>query len=393
MSAQVPAQTAIAYGRQTIGQDDIDAVVAVLRSDYLTQGPTTPAFEQAVATYCGAQHAIATNSATSALHIACLALGLGAGDRAWTSAITFAASANCVLYCGAQVDFVDIDAGTYNMCPDALEGKLLQAQRIGTLPKVVIPVHMTGQPCDMQRIHALSQRFGFKIIEDASHAIGAHYLDQPVGNCRYSNITVFSFHPVKIITSGEGGMAVTNDDQLASAMCKLRSHGITSHSHEMLERPEHEIWNYQQLALGFNYRMTDIHAALGLSQLHKLDGFVTERQRLAARYDEALKNSTWTRPAQAANTTSSFHLYVVRCGENTSQKLAYSRLRSLGVLVNLHYIPVYRHPYYERMGFTKDLCPNAEQYFTSALSIPIYPGLSEAQQTTVIEAMQQIASS
>jgi UDP-4-amino-4,6-dideoxy-N-acetyl-beta-L-altrosamine transaminase len=279
----------IPYGRQSISEADIQSVVEVLRSDFLTQGPVVPAFEQALASYCHARHGIAVNSATSALHIACLALGLGTGDWLWTSAITFVASANCGLYCGAQVDFVDIDSRTFNMCPIALEKKLIEAQQHDKLPKVVVPVHMCGQPCDMTAIHALAVQYGFKIIEDASHAIGARYKHEPVGNCQYSDITVFSFHPVKIITTAEGGMAVTNDDVLAKRMALFRSHGISSTPSDMQVRPADEIWNYQQIELGFNYRMTELQAALGLSQLNKLDEFVQTRHTIAFKYDQALQ--------------------------------------------------------------------------------------------------------
>ncbi len=275
----------IPYGRQDISQEDIDAVTAVLKSDFLTQGPAVPRFEQTVSNYCDAKYAVAVNSATSALHIACLALGVGKGDIVWTSPITFVASANCVLYCGAKVDFVDIDAQTYNMCPERLAEKLAEAKKIGKLPKVVIPVHMCGQSCDMERIFKLGQQYGFKILEDASHAIGGRYNGLPIGNCQFSDIAVFSFHPVKIITTGEGGMAVTNDEQLAKRMRVLRSHGISSAPEDMHERSPDEIWNYQQIELGFNYRMTDIQAALGNSQMVRLDDFVSKRQKIAKRYD------------------------------------------------------------------------------------------------------------
>ena len=383
----------IPYGRQDITQADIDAVVEVLRSDFLTQGPAVPMFEQTVASYCGAQHAIAVNSATSALHIACLALDLGPGDWLWTSPNTFVASSNCGLYCGAQVDFVDIDPRTYNLCPLTLERKLVVAEREGRLPKVVVPVHFSGQSCDMLAIHALAQRFGFKVIEDASHAIGGKYKNEAIGNCRYSDITVFSFHPVKIITTGEGGMALTNDPELADRMRRNRSHGITSDVERMQERPVNEIWNYQQIGLGFNYRMTDIQAALGVSQMARLDEFVNKRQRIAQRYDEALAGLPSQAPWQHPASYSSYHLYPIRLklGEiEKTQRQVYDALHAAGILVNLHYIPVYRQPYYETMGFEAGYCQNAEQYHKEAISIPMYPAMSATQQDTVIQVLSKI---
>ena len=380
----------IPYGRQDISQADIDAVVSVLKSDFLTQGPVVPKFEQAVADYCGATHAVAVNSATSALHIACLALGLGPGDWLWTSPITFVASANCGLYCGAQVDFVDIDPVTYNLCSKALADKLEQAEREGRLPKVVVPVHLSGQSCDMQAIHTLAQRYGFKVIEDASHAIGGRYLGRPIGNCEYSDITVFSFHPVKIITSGEGGMALTKDASLARRMQRLRSHGITSDAAEMQPRMAQEIWNYQQVDLGFNYRMTDIHAALGLSQMQRIDQFVTRRHAIARRYDQLLSGLPVTTPWQHPDSYSGYHLYLVRLklGEILkTQREVYKALHTAGILVNLHYIPVYRQPYYEKMGFTEGYCPQAEQYYAEVVSLPMYPGLTQGQQDTTVAAL------
>jgi UDP-4-amino-4,6-dideoxy-N-acetyl-beta-L-altrosamine transaminase len=382
---------AIPYGRQDINQADIDAVVAVLRSDFLTQGPVVPAFEKAVTDYCGAQHAVAVNSATSALHIACLALGVGKGDSVWTTPITFVASANCALYCGATVDFVDIDPRTYNLSVDCLAEKLALAEKAGNLPKVVIPVHLCGQPCDMAGIHALSQQYGFKIIEDASHTIGGKYKDEPIGNGRYSDITVFSFHPVKIITSGEGGMAVTNDAQLAKHLRLLRSHGITSTAADMQPRPAQEIWNYQQIDLGFNYRMTDIQAALGLSQMKRLDEFVTQRHAVAKRYDHLLSVLPVLTPWQHAESYSGYHLYVIRfkLGETKkTQKQFYTALHAAGIGVNVHYIPVYRQPYYEQMGFNVGYCPQAEQYYSEAISIPMYPGLTIDQQDFVVQTLR-----
>ncbi len=380
----------IPYGRQDISDADIQAVVDVLRSDYLTQGPVVPAFEHAVAKYCGVGYAIAVNSATSALHVSCLALGVGVGDIVWTSPITFVASANCALYCGAAVDFVDIDPQTYNMSVSALEDKLIKAEQDGKLPKVVIPVHLAGQSCDMAAISALGKKYGFKIIEDASHAIGAKYQGKPVGDCRYSSITVFSFHPVKIITTGEGGMAVTNDQQIALQLARLRSHGITRLHHEMTKESEGP-WYYQQIELGFNYRMTDIQAALGLSQLQRLDEFVSKRHAIADRYANLLENSPFTQPWQMPEAYSALHLYILRVKKNGvefSQKALFERLRSHGVLVNLHYIPVYRHPYYQSMGFDPAAYPEAEAYYSEAITIPIYPAMTEEQQDEVVMRLQ-----
>jgi UDP-4-amino-4,6-dideoxy-N-acetyl-beta-L-altrosamine transaminase len=384
--------SAIPYGRQDINQADIDAVVEVLRSDFLTQGPVVPAFECAVASYCKAQHAVAVNSATSALHIACLALGVGRGDVVWTSPITFVASANCALYCGATVDFVDIDPRTFNISVACLAEKLILAEKNGNLPKVVIPVHLCGQSCDMAAIHALSLQYGFKIIEDASHAIGGKYRGESIGNCRYSDITVFSFHPVKIITTGEGGVAVTNDAALDKHMRLVRSHGITSSAADMQPRPAQEIWNYQQIDLGFNYRMTDMQAALGLSQMQRLDEFVTKRHTIAKRYDQMLSSLPVLTPWQHADSYSGYHLYVIRLkfGEaNKTQRQVYEALRMADILVNLHYIPVYRQPYYAQMGFRVGYCPQAELYYSEAISIPMYPGLTETQQDQVVTSLQE----
>jgi len=380
----------IPYGRQDISEADIQAVVDVLRSDFLTQGPAVPAFEKAVADYCGAGHAVTVNSATSALHIACLALGVGKGDIVWTSPITFVASANCALYCGADVDFVDIDPRTYNLSTERMAEKLAQAEKSGRLPKVVIPVHLCGQPCDMAGIHALSQRYGFKIIEDASHAIGGKYKGEPIGNCRYSDITVFSFHPVKIITTGEGGMALTNDAQLVKRMQLLRSHGITRDTADMTHAPDGP-WYYQQIELGFNYRMTDLQAALGLSQMQRLGEFVTRRHVIAKRYEQLLSALPVITPWQHPDGYSGLHLYVIRlklAEIGKTHRQVFEALRAAGIGVNLHYIPVHRQPYYEGLGFKAGYCPEAEQYYAEAISLPMYPNLTEAQQDKVIESLR-----
>lgn len=382
----------IPYGRQDISEEDIAKVEAVLRSDFLTQGPITPKFEDAVAGYCGADHAIAVNSATSALHLACLALDLGPGDWLWTSANTFVASANCGLYCGANVDFVDIDQRTYNMSLDDLSDKLAKAEKESRLPKVVIPVHFAGQSCDMVAIKTLSDRYGFRIIEDASHAMGASYKNVKVGSCEYSDVTVFSFHPVKIITSAEGGMALTNNKEIADRIRQLRTHGITNDSSIFEHTPEDEIWNYQQQRLGFNYRMTDVHAALGLSQLGRLDEFVKRRHSIAERYDRELAELPLITPWQHPDNYSAWHLYPVLLDltkTNATQRFVYQSLQEQGILANLHYIPVYRQPYFAEMGFRKNYCPNAEAYFKSAISIPMFANLTEAQQGEVIQALGQ----
>jgi UDP-4-amino-4,6-dideoxy-N-acetyl-beta-L-altrosamine transaminase len=385
----------IPYGRQDINQVDIDAVDAVLRSDFLTQGPAAPAFEKVVADYCGARYAVAVNSATSALHIACRALDLGPGDWLWTSPITFVASANCGLYCGAQIDFVDIDPRTYNLSVKHLADKLAQADKTGKLPKILVPVHLCGQSCDMAAIFGLSQQYGFKIIEDASHAIGGNYRGEPIGDCRYSDITVFSFHPVKIITTGEGGMAVTNDTTFAERMCLLRSHGITSTPADMQPRPAQEIWNYQQIDLGFNYRMTDLQAALGLSQMTRLDSFIEKRHCIARRYDNELDGLPIQIPWQHPDNYSAYHLYPVRIKQNeggTTQRQVYDAMQVDGINVNLHYIPVYRQPFYEAMGFKAGYCPEAEQYYQEVLSIPLYPTLTDTEQDKVIRVFHEVLS-
>lgn len=382
----------IPYGKQDISEDDINAVVEVLRSSNLTQGPLVPRFENLVMEYCGAKYSIATNSATSALHIACLALGVKEGDVVWTSPNTFVASANCALYCGAKVDFVDIDPKTYNMSTDALAEKLRAARLHNTLPKVVIPVHFAGQSCDMATIYALGQEYGFRIIEDASHAIGGQYNQNPIGSCRYSNITVFSFHPVKIITTGEGGMAVTNDPEVADLLSRYRSHGITSQVDQFDPRPVGQIWNYQQIYLGYNYRMTDVLAALGVSQMVRLDAFVKERRRLALNYDLALAHLPIIIPWQSPSSSSSYHLYPIRIANSSKreQRYIYESLLASGVGVNLHYIPVYLQPYYRRLGFGVGYCPESERYFNETLSLPMYASLGQINQDRVIKNLTEI---
>lgn len=381
----------IPYGRQDITQADIDAVVAVLQSDFLTQGPMVPRFEQAVATHVGATHALAVNSATSALHIACLALGLGTGDWLWTTPITFVASANCGLYCGAQVDFVDIDPRTYNLCPEALARKLELAEREGTLPKVVVAVHLCGQPCDMQAIYALALRYGFKIIEDASHAIGGKYQGEFIGSCQYSDITVFSFHPVKIITTAEGGMAITNDAELANRMALLRSHGITRDPEQMTHEADGP-WYYQQIELGFNYRMTELQAALGVTQMERLDQYVARRHQLAQRYDELLARLPVVTPWQRPDSYSGLHLYVIRLQLDKigkAHRQVFEALREQGIGVNLHYIPVHTQPYYQCMGFKMGDYPEAERYYAEAISLPMFQTMTEAQQDEVVAAVRR----
>ena len=380
----------IPYGKQDITQEDIDSVVRVLRSPFLTQGPVVPAFEGKVTEYCGSDFAVAANSATSALHLACLAIGLGPGDILWTAPITFVASANCALYCGASVDFVDINPGTFTLCPRKLEEKLINAKQAGCLPKVVVPVHMCGQSCEMDKIYELGKRYGFRIIEDASHAIGGKYLNGFVGNCQFSDITIFSFHPVKIIASGEGGMATTNDADLAVKMRLLRSHGVTRDPELMNGEPDGG-WYYQQVDLGFNYRMTDIHAALGLSQMDRLENYIQRRNELAERYDSLLSDLPVLKPMRIDDVVSSWHLYVVRLKLERigrSHKEVFDYLRENGVGVNLHYIPVHTQPYYQRMGFSMGDFPCSEQYYREAISLPMYPTLTEEEQDQVVEVLQ-----
>ena len=385
----------IPYGRQHITQTDIDAVVAVLQSDFLTQGSQVPAFEERVATYTGAKFGVAVNSATSALHIACLALGLGQGEKGkddwlWTTPITFTASANCGLYCGANIDFVDIDPLTLNMSINALKEKLQLADAENRLPKIVIPVHFTGEPCDMAAIHALSQQYGFKVIEDASHAIGGKYHKQPIGNCEFSDITVFSFHPVKIITTAEGGLATTNDPALAEKMQLLRSHGITRDANLMTHEPDGG-WYYQQIDLGFNYRLTELQGALGVSQMNYLDYFVTRRHQLAKRYDELLKDLPIMLPYRNPANYSGFHLYPIKLTADSGKKRkqVFDSLRAQNIGVNVHYIPVHTQPYYAKLGFRQGDFPHAECYYAQAISLPLYYDLSEASQAQVVNAIYQ----
>ena len=386
----MPERPFIPYGRQDIRPEDIAAVMDVLQSDFLTQGPAIPAFEQAVAQRVEAAHAVASNSATSALHLACMALDLGPGGRLWTSPITFVASANCGRYCGAEVDFVDIDPRTFNLCPNRLEDKLKQADRDGTLPDVLIPVHMCGQSADMAAIGALAQRYGVRVIEDASHAIGATHEGAPVGRCDHSDIAVFSFHPVKIVTSGEGGMCVTQDAELADRMRRQRTHGITRDPQQM-RGESHGPWYYEQLELGVNYRMTDIHAALGTSQMARLDTYVDRRNALAERYDALLGPLPVTAPWRHPDTRSSFHLYVIQLDRTQAiphRRAVFEALRAGGIGVNVHYIPVHLQPDFRDLGFNEGDFPLAEAYYREAISLPLYPGLTEADQDRVVATLR-----
>lgn len=380
----------IPYGRQNVSQKDINSVLNVLKSDFLTQGPIVHQFEKRVSEYCGAKYAVACNSATSALHIACLSLGVGEGDIVWTSPISFVASSNCALYCNAEVDFVDIDPITYNMSLEALEQKLVFAKQNNRLPKVVIPVHLAGQSCEMAEIYSLSKKYGFKIIEDASHAIGGSYKGKPVGNCEFSDIAVFSFHPVKIITTCEGGMCLTNDPVLANLLNRYHSHGITRQASEMTKAPDGP-WYYEQLDLGLNYRMNEVQAALGLSQMDRLDEFVKERRILAQKYNELLKEFDIQIPKQHKDTNSSWHLYIIRVKKSNkiNHKQVFEKLRAAGILVNLHYIPIYRQPYYKKLGFNKQGFEESEKYYGEAISIPIFPGLTNDELRKVVSIIEQ----
>ncbi|MGA0162718.1 MAG: UDP-4-amino-4,6-dideoxy-N-acetyl-beta-L-altrosamine transaminase [Bdellovibrionota bacterium] len=376
----------IPYGRQEILDEDIEAVIQVLKSDFLTQGPAVPRFEEAIKKVTHAKYAIAMNSATSALHAACAALDLKEGDWLWTSPNTFVASANCARYCGAQVDFVDIDSKTANLCVNQLENKLKEAKAKNRLPKILIPVHLSGLSCDMEGIARLTQAYGIKIIEDASHAIGASYRERPVGSCDFSDIVVFSFHPVKIVTTGEGGAAVTNDASLAARMARFRTHGITRDPSEMSREPDGP-WYYEQIDLGWNYRMTDIQAALGVSQMQRLEKYVHRRNELAKRYDQLLKELPIQRPILPTDSLSSFHLYVVRVSSKNHRKI-FEGLRSRGIGVNLHYIPVHFHPYYQSLGFKKGQFPEAERYYSEAISLPLFAQMTESEQDQVVAALK-----
>ena len=382
----------IPYGRQDINQQDINAVIDILRSDWITQGPAIERFERTVAEYCGAKYAVAVSSATAALHIACLAARLGKGDILWTSPNTFVASANCGLYCDARVDFVDIDPNTFNLSIDELERKLILAQQQGCLPKVVVPVHFAGQSCQMDRIAALSERYGFRVIEDASHAIGGRYQSKPIGLCQFSDMAVFSFHPVKIITTGEGGMVLTNQTDLYEKLIRLRTHGITRNP-DLMQGESHGPWYYQQVELGFNYRITDIQAALGMSQLQRLNEFVEQRRFLAKRYNQLLDDLPLTLPWQHPDTESSWHLYVIRLKLdqiNKTHRQVFEALRQARIGVNLHYIPVHTQPYYQQLGFKWGDYPQAESYYQQAISIPLYYGLTQEDQDRVVTSLQKI---
>lgn len=382
----------IPYGRQEVTDEDIKSVVDVLKSDYLTQGPQVPIFEHNVKEFCNAKYAVASNSATSSLHAACFALGVSENDIVWTSANTFVASSNCAIYCGAEVDFIDIDPRTYNICSLKLESKLKYAKSQGKLPKVLIPVHLTGQSCDMKKIYDLSKEYNFKIIEDASHAIGAKYLDSYVGSCEFSDITVFSFHPVKIITSGEGGMATTNIKNIADKLLTFRTHGITRDAN-LIENESDGPWYYEQIDIGYNYRMTDIQAALAISQIKRLNKIVKRRHEIAEVYNEELKDLPIQLPWQDPKTYSSFHLYVIRLNldeTDITHKEFFTKMRNAGILVNLHYIPVYFHPYYRRLGFKKGYCVEAEKYYSDAISIPMFPSLKSKDQMKVIKTIKSI---
>lgn len=382
----------IPYGRQDIDQSDIDAVVEVLKSDFLTQGPQTPLFESVVSNYCGSAYGVAVNSATSALHIACLALGLGKGDRLWTSPNSYVASANCGLYCGADIDFVDIDPSTCNLSPESLEEKLIQAKESNQLPKVVIPVHFAGQSCDMRRIYDLSREYGFRVIEDASHAIGGQYLGQAIGGCQYSDITVFSFHPVKIITTAEGGMATTNSADLLEKMQLFRSHGVTREQ-RFMNKPSEGGWYYQQVVLGFNYRMNELQAALGISQMKRLDRFVAKRNLLRERYDSLLGSFPLTSLKQSKDNYSAVHLYPIRINLDKvgiSRQQVFNKLRSEKIYVNIHYIPIHMQPYYQNLGFSIGDFPNAESYYQSAITLPLFSSMTFQQQDEVVDVLKEI---
>lgn len=382
----------IPYGKQDIDQADIDSVTNVLQSDFLTQGPQTPLFEKTVSEYCGSNYAVAVNSATSALHIACLALGLGEGDYLWTTPNTFVASANCGLYCGSKVDFVDINPLTYNLSSEELEKKLIQAKEDGRLPKVVVPVHFSGQSCEMKKIHELSRQYGFFIIEDASHAIGGKYLDKPIGGCQYSDITIFSFHPVKIVTTAEGGVATTNNKKLLQKMQLFRSHGITR-DQALMSKKADGAWYYQQIDLGFNYRMTELQAALGVSQMNRLNKFIAKRHILQERYDQLLKDLPIITPYQSNASYSALHLYPIQIDLKKikiDRKQVFDALRESGIGVNIHYIPVHTQPYYLEMGFRNGDFPVTESYYSQAISLPLFSQLSFNDQDKIISTLKMV---
>jgi UDP-4-amino-4,6-dideoxy-N-acetyl-beta-L-altrosamine transaminase len=381
----------IPYGRQDIGDAEVAAVTQVLRSDWLTQGPAIEALERAVADYCGARYAVAVCNGTASLHVACMALALKPGDMVWTSPNSFVASANCARYCGADVDFVDIDPRTYNMGSVALARKLEQADKAGKLPKAIIPVHFSGQPCDMAAIGALAKRYGVKVIEDAAHAIGADYRGVKIGAGAHSDMTSFSFHPVKIMTTAEGGMVTTNDEELYRRLAMLRTHGITRDPDFMTGESEGG-WYYEQIELGYNYRITDVQAALGLVQLSRIEPFLARRRELARRYDTALADLPLTLPWQHPDGRSAYHLYVIKvdtaaCGKTRRQ--VYDELRAAGVGVQVHYIPIHTQPYYRQLGFAPGQFPEAEAYYADALSLPIFTRLTDAEQDKVIDALRR----
>jgi UDP-4-amino-4,6-dideoxy-N-acetyl-beta-L-altrosamine transaminase len=377
----------IPYSTQSISDADIEAVKAVLTSGWLTQGPAIPRFEQAFAAAHATSNAIAVSNATSGLHIACLALGLGPGDRLWTSTNSFVASSNCALYCGATVDFVDIDPATRNLSISALEQKLAAAQRAGTLPKIVVPVDFAGLPGELRPLRELADRYGFRILEDASHAVGAQYEGVPLGGS-FADITVFSFHPVKIITTAEGGMLTTNDSALAERLRLLRTHGITRDA-SRFSGEAHGPWYYEQIDLGYNFRMTDIQAALGTSQLGRIGQLHARRLALAQRYDRLLASLPLLRLAVPANRSCAWHLYVIEIDEScgVARGTVFQRLRDRGIAANVHYIPIHLQPYYRRLGFEPGMFPAAERYYSRALSIPLYPALTDAQQDEVVAAL------
>jgi len=382
----------IPYARQEITEADIAEVIKVLRSDFLTQGPVVQKFEKSIVDYCGASHAVAVNSATSALHIACLALGLKQGDRLWTSPNSFVASANCGLYCGAEVDFVDINPLTFNLCPDELEKKLIKAKKKNKLPKIVIPIHFAGQSCDMRKIYKLSQKYSFFIIEDASHALGGKYLEKFIGGCQYSDITVFSFHPVKPITTAEGGIATTNSKKLAEKMDILRTHGVTRNQ-SLMKKKNNGLWYYEQITLGLNYRMNELQSALGVSQMKRLDKFIFKRHKIKERYDKLLNSLPIIKPYESQDCFSALHLYPIQINLEKvckSRKQIFKELRENGIGVNVHYIPIHTHPYYRQLGFKEGDFPNSEYYYSRAISIPIFHSITLDQQSEVIFQLKRV---